>query len=906
MYPQDLRVNGLIDPLGVDRNPVFAWKIGTSERDVLLVHAQVELTSDTGMVWDSGKLATPTVPTIEYTGPALTPTTAYQWRARVWNQHDVVSEWSAQSAFETGLLGTELADARWIRLDEETPVGTKAPVQYLRTEFTLDAPVRRARSISTALGWYRLHVNGEDATGPGFYPGFTAFESRVEYQVRDITAFVQEGPNAVGILLSDGRFRGRIGGTAEPAMYGNRTAAIAYLEIELENGRTVRIVTDENWEGGHGAIIDSDPRDGETIDARLRTDWDVVSGRLAEEVAVVAVDEKRVLVGESAPPMRPGDHIPAVENRTAPSGVQIVDFGQNVHGVTRLSVRGPAGAVVAVRTSEVLTTTGELELDYLMPGIDDSVLHLGPNVYTLSGSDDVFEPTFCTQGYRYVSIEASEGIEILDIVSIPVHADLEYHGRFDSSNPLVNRFHDNVLWSMKGNFLDVPTDCPTRERSGWTGDAQVFAHTALLFADAAPFLGNWLTDVRLQQHSDGTIPDVVPMDGENWREGGERHELMPGLQLPPSGSAGWGDAIVLIPWDLYEATGSLAPLRENYEAMVKWIERYARMARSTSTDGYLVDSGYHWGEWLEPAGEGDGNDNLIEMISDLASTPRAWVATAYFEHSSRRLAQIAKLLGRDEDVKHFTEYADGARAAWQRTYMADQGLLEPDAQATYVRALEFELVPETRRAQTAERLVQRIREHDNHLGTGFLSTGFLLKQLSDNGYGDVALDVLLQEDAPSWLNQVQRGATTIWETWTGVDANGQPTASYNHYSPGGSARWLYEHLAGIRLAAPGWRHVIVEPLINSRITHVAAATGTPFGEIASEWTYSDGTVVFDVTIPAGVTAEVGLLGATAGSAALDGQPVLEAAETDTGVRVPVGSGTYRFTWAPADIPALVS
>lgn len=906
MHPQDLRVNGLIAPLGLDLKPIFSWKVDSGERNVLLSHAQVELSSDTAVVWDSGKLATPGVPSIEYTGPALNPTTAYHWRVCVWNQHDAVSDWSARSTFETGLLGGPLGGAQWIRLDEEIPVGTKAPVQYLRKEFTIDAPVRRARSFSTALGWYRLHINGEDATGPGFYPGFTAFESRVEYQVRDITALIHEGPNAIGILLSDGRFRGRIGAGAQPAVYGNRTAAIAHLEVELEDGRTITVTTDGNWQGGHGAIIDSDPRAGETIDARLRSDWDVVGGRLPEEIPVQAVTEDRSLVGESAPPMRLGDGIPAAEITTAPSGVRIVDFGQNLHGVTRLSVRGPAGAVVSVHTSEVLTASGELDLNYLNFGGDTSGLHIGPNVYTLSGAEDVFEPTFCTQGYRYASIMAPEGVEILDIVSIPVHADLDYHGRFDSSNPLVNRFHENVLWSMKGNFLDVPTDCPTRERSGWTGDAQVFARTALLFADTAPYFGNWLRDARLQQHSDGTIPDVVPVDGDNWREDNVRGEIAPGLQMPPSGSAGWGDAIVLIPWDLYQATGSLAPLRENYHAMVKWIERYARMARSTPTGDYLVDSGYHWGEWLEPVGEGDGQDGLIELMRDLAATPRAWVATAYFEHSSRVLAQIAKLIGRNEDVGRFTGYADGARAAWQRAYMGDQGLLEPDAQATYVRALEFDLVPEARRELTLERLVQRIRERDNHLGTGFLSTGFLLKQLSENGYGDVALDILLQEDAPSWLNQVQRGATTIWETWTGVDANGAPMASYNHYSLGGSARWLYEHLAGIRAASPGWRSLVVEPLINARFTHVTAATSTPFGEVTSEWTYADGSVVLDVTIPAGVTAQVGLLGATTDSATVDGQAVLEAAVTEQGIRVPVGSGTYRFTWEPVNISAFVS
>ena len=919
MHIQDLRVNGLVGPLGVDNDPFFSWKVSAEERNVLLAHAQVEVASDAGVIWDSGKLATPGVPLIAYDGPGLAAKISYRWRVRVWDQHDIVSSWSPWVAFDTGLRGAGFGEAQWIRLDEETPVGVKAPVQYLRTEFELTAPVKRARVYSTALGWYRLSVNGADATGPGYYPGFTAFEKRVEYQARDITDLVRQGGNAVGIVLSDGRYRGRIGAQAQPAVYGNRTAAIARLEIEQEDGRVITVVTDADWDGGHGSIVDSDPRAGETIDARLRTEWDEVGGGLPEPIAVVAVDESREVVGESSEPMLRQTPLAAVSIQKSATGAVIADFGQNHHGVTRVTLRGPAGSIITVDHSEVLTKDGDVDVSYLLPGSDATSLQILPNVFILSGGTDVFEPAFCTQGYRYASLTIPDGVELVEIVSLPVHADMRYHGRFSSSNPLVDQFHKNVEWSMRGNFIDVPSDCPTRERSGWTGDAQVFARTALLYADASAYLSNWLTDARLQQHSDGTIPDVVPMDADSWRENAERPEILPGFQLPPSGSSGWGDAIVLMPWEIYQATGSLTPLEANYDAMKKWVERLAHMARSARGQGrtgtaqpheeFLLDTGYHWGEWLEPDGEGDGNNDIFALMSELARTPRAWVATAYFEHSSRILAEIAGLLGKEDDASHFRRYADGARDAWQREYMTDPERLEPDAQGTYVRALEFGLVPEERRQQTADRLVQRIRERGNHLGTGFLSTGILLKQLTQNGYGDVALDVLLQDEAPSWLDQVQRGATTIWETWTGVGPDGTPVMSYNHYSLGAAARWLYENLAGIRQASPGWRTTLIDPFLNERFSHVEASTGTPFGEVSSGWKVTDGRVTLRVTIPAGTTAQVRLDGASLQEATIDGS-TLDTAGVNTqhdgaAVTALVGSGIYTFEWQRATAPVLV-
>lgn len=398
----------------------------------------------------------------------------------------------------------------------------------------------------------------------------------MQYQVRDVTDLLREGPNAIGIVLSDGRYRGRIGALGTPAMYGDHTAAIARLEIELEDGRTVVVVTGDHWEAGRGAIRTSDPRSGETIDARLFSAWDLPGASLPEPAPLVVRDESRQLVGEAAEPFVQLAEMRPAAITTTPSGATLIDLGQNIHGVVRLRLRGPAGAVVSVDHSEVLTPDGEVDLAYLTGGLPMNP-HLGPDTLILSEATAEFVPTFCTQGFRYASLTLPDGVELVEAAGVPVTAALDYHGTFESSDARLNRFHENVIWSMRGNFLDVPTDCPTRERSGWTGDAQVFAPTATLLADVNAYLANWLADARLQQHADGTITDVVPLDSPNWREGATGVELG-GFPMPPSGSAGWGDAIVLIPWELYQSTGSLAPLEQNYDAMVRWVERYSRLA----------------------------------------------------------------------------------------------------------------------------------------------------------------------------------------------------------------------------------------------------------------------------------------------------------------------------------------
>jgi alpha-L-rhamnosidase len=906
MNPVRLTTSRLTTPIGLDTDPVFGWTVEDERRGVRLRRARVEVWDERSgeARWDSGDRETPGVPQLSYAGPRLEPGTRYGWRVRVEDADGRVSPWSETTWFETGLRGAGL-DARWICLDERLPLDRGAPVQYLRRDFDVPGEVVRARAYSTALGWYRLHLNGVDVTGPGLVPRFTAFEQRVEYQAHDVTAHIRSGANAIGLVIADGRFRGRNSGLARRGMYGDQARGIARLEVELASGEVVVIRSDASWEGGHGEIRAADPQDGEVIDARHRSDWSSPGGRLVESVSVIEVEEERSLVGVACEPVRAVEELVPVAVVTSPTGATIVDFGQNVVGVTRLELSGPAGTTVVVRHSEVLTPGGEIDTSYArIRGSEQDEL-------TLSGGErDVFEPAFTIQGFRYAEVTGLPApLDPRAVRAVVLASAFEYHGRFTCSDTRLERLHDNIVLSMRGNFTDIPTDCPTRERSGWTGDAQIFAPTALLLGDASAFLRNWLVDLGLQQRPDGCVLDTVPVDFAGWYDSAEWVEE--GFLAMEPGSGGWGDAAVLVPWAIYRATGSTAVLEDAYDSMVRWVEfsadratrRHERRVGTPASphERYLIETGWHFGEWLEPR-KSDGTEGSNVML-DLVSNPPSEVATAYFAHSSRVLAHIATLLGQDADAERFETYADGATEAWRLEFVDFDGRLRLDTQANHVRALAFDLVTAEDRPAIAARLVELVRAAGNHLDTGFLSTGLLLPVLSRAGYGEVALDLLLQTTAPSWLYAVERGATTVWETWEGYDDDGQAKASHNHYSFGAVARWMYEELAGLRATSPGWSTIEVTPFPSERIEAASAATSTPFGPVSVDWRIDAVGARLAVAVPVGATATVHLPGAVAESTRESGRPVVEVGvETESDARglvVRLGSGSYEFDWSYA-------
>ena len=802
------------------------------------------------MPWTEGA-----IPAVSYNGPPLREATCYSWRVcGTADGREVFSE----ATFETRPAPLTTV-ASWIGLPVTESVEEPTRVQYLRRTFTLEEKPRRARVYASARGWYGLSLNGVDVTGVRIAPRFTAYDRRLEYEGYDVTDHVDAGPNIVGIEVAEGRYRGRNGAQAQRMTYGQQIAAIAVLYVEYASGRTELIPTDEMWEGGYGPRIFADPQAGATVDLRIPAGGFTTGAPLEEPRPVtvfppdgVEVEPARaepVIGVQTVKPVR----IDTVEDRV------IVDFGQNVVGVARLLVAGTAGTVVTVHHSELLAENGRIRTDYLggegtiptIPAVDRFIL--------AGGQGETLEPRYTLRGFRYIEIEGVIRTSLQSVEAVVIHADLEYRGEFHCSHEGLNRLHDNVVWSMRGNFTDVPTDCPTRERSGWTGDAQVFAPASVYLADVRLFLEDWLRDVGLQQAENGMVGDIVPRDAIAIPEADRI--------LPGAGSAGWADAITIIPWTLYERYGNPTVLEQNWDAMVKWVEFCRRRAaenRNPTRTGiprpherFVVDTGFHWGEWLEPGAEmalevGDADSDLppaLQVLMKLANNPDAEVATAYFAYSADLLARSAEVLEKDIEADAYGHLAAMIRHAYQAEFLDNAGFPLSPTQAKHVRPLMFGLIPEAARQGVADRLATLVRENRTRLGTGFLSTGYLLPVLSAHGHDELAVELLLQTESPSWLGQVNLGATTILESWTGA-------GSQNHYALGAVARWMYERLAGLSGRAPGWREIEIRPLLTDRLAHVAASTPTAFGPVACAWRRSADHWDIDVKIPAGVTARL--------------------------------------------------
>jgi alpha-L-rhamnosidase len=856
----NLRTSGLDLQLLAEPSPEFSW--GFEVEATAPESAVVEVVeSKTGaLVWQ-GTWYYGSVPGVTYSGPPLKPATAYTWRLRSGTSGDS-GEWVASTDFEThpGLL-EELAE--WIALPVPEAEDEPTPVQYLRRTFHLEGVPVRARLYASARGWYGAFVNGGDVTGVRITPRFTAYEQRVEYEAYDITQKLVEGANTVGLELAEGRYRGRNGAFAQRNTYGLQTAAIAYLLVEFESGRTEVITTNAAWTGGYGPRQIADPQEGVVVDARIPGANFTAGDALVNERPVTVFERgtarvepmrsEPVVVTEILEPVR----IATVDGHT------IIDFGQNLVGVARLTVSSPADTTVKIHHSELIDDAGRVREDYLSgDGIIPPSLAIDEFVLA-GGGGEILEPRYTLRGFRYIEIESTTPIDIQRAEALVLQADLHYGGGFTSSHQGLNRLHENIVWSMRGNFTDIPTDCPTRERSGWTGDAQVFTPTATLLADVELFLRDWLRDVAILQTEDGAVKNTAPRDSNPMPETEQFADLM------PTGSAGWADAITMIPWELYERYGRTDVLKENWEAMVAWLQFCVRRAstRHPSRTGdvqpheeYIIDTGFHWGEWLEPsnslsdASVAEGEmPHALKMIIDLGTNPDGEVATAYFARSAQLLSRIADVLGNTEEALAYAALHDRIRAAYQIEFLDGDGVPRTLTQAKLVRPLAFGLIPDSAGQRVADVLAELIVANGSRLGTGFLSTGLLLPVLSEWGHDDLALDVLLQEEQPSWLGQVALGATTTLETWDGV-------GSQNHYAYGAVGRYLYENLAGMRTLAPGWQQIEIRPLLTDRFDHIAAETTTPFGTLASSWRRtSDGWAV-EVSVPPGTEAHLVLNG----------------------------------------------
>jgi alpha-L-rhamnosidase len=648
----------------------------------------------------------------------------------------------------------------------------------LRTTFTVDGQVQSARAYVTALGLYEMAVNGQRVGVQVLTPGWTSYGQRLQYQTYEVSDLVVVGENAVGAILGDGWYRGNLGFGGQRNVYGEKLALLLQIEIVYKDGRTQIVSTDGGWKATTGPILESDIYNGEVYDARLeKAGWSQASYDDGDWAGVVVVDQrKEILVAPVGPSIRRIGEVKPVEIVHTPAEETVVDMGQNMVGWIRLKVQGEAGTTVTLRHAEVLDQEGNLYTENLRSAKQMVA-------YTLKGDGvEVYEPYFTFQGFRYVAVEGYPGTFTLDsLTGIVVHSDMTPIGHFECSNPLLNQLQHNIVWGQKGNFVDVPTDCPQRdERLGWTGDAQVFIRTACFNMDVAAFFTKWLKDLAADQAENGAVPHVIP-------------DVLGRGRGRAGGSAAWADASVICPWTIYLCCGDTRILEEQYASMQAWVGYIQEQAGNR----YLWSTGFHFGDWLAYA----------TTRSDYpgATTDKDLIATAFFAYSTSLLRQVAEVLGNEGDAREYAALLDKVVTAFCREFVTETGRLASNTQTAYSLALWFDLLPDDMRPEAAKRLAEDVQNFQNHLTTGFVGTPYLCHVLSSNGYLDVAYDLLNQDTYPSWLYPVTMGATTIWERWDGIKPDGSfqdaGMNSYNHYAYGAIGSWLYQH----DRAAVSWR-----------------------------------------------------------------------------------------------------
>jgi alpha-L-rhamnosidase len=759
-------------------------------------------------------------------------------RVRVWGADSSPSDWSESVDLETGLLSVSDWSAHFISPAWEEDATKSNPSPYLRREFELRSGIRSARLYITALGLYEAQVNGKVVGDHVFSPGWTVYDRRLRYHTFDLTEMLKEGKNAIGAILGDGWFRGRIGfGGGQRNVYGKHLALLAQLEIQYADGSRERIVTDDahGWRATTGPILLNGIYDGEIYDARLEhSDWSKPGFDDSNWAAVRNLEWNwNALEAPLGPPVRRIEALAPVSIIQSPSGKTIVDFGQNLVGRLSIRVQGPAGQTITLRHAEVLEN-GEL-------GTRPLRFAEATDCYTLRGGEiEMWEPRFTFHGFRYVEINDWPGeLDLQDLQAVVLHSDLERTGWFECSDPLLNQLHQNVVWGMRGNFLDVPTDCPQRdERLGWTGDLQVFSPTASFLYDVSGFLQSWLRDLAIEQRkSGGSVPHVVPNV----------------LGINSGAGAAWADAATVVPWVLYQRFGDIGILEDQFESMCAWVDHVASLAGETR----LWETGFQFGDWLDPTAPPDKPGQ--------ARTDKALVASAYFIHSAEWVARAAEVLERADEQQRYRSLAAEVRAAFAREYITASGRLMSDTETAYSLAIVFDLLPTAEQRQRAgERLNELVRESGYHIRTGFVGTPLICDALCSMGHYVAAYRLLLQQECPSWLYSVTMGATTVWERWDSMLPDGSinpgEMTSFNHYAFGAVADWMHRTIGGLRPTEPGYRRMVVSPRPGGGLTHAHARHITPYGLAECTWKINEGKFDLDVVIPANTTARVILPG----------------------------------------------
>jgi len=868
----------VVDLRGPDRSglvatssqaPTLSWRLEANRPDVRQVGYELQIAADPAFaerVVTSGYVPTKLPFGAPWPAAPLRSREVRWQRVRVWTDRGQ-SAWSDPFRVEAGLLEDEDWVARPISPASNVDQTEPAPAALLRRSFQLDKPVTQARLYVTALGVHDTALNGAAVSDALLEPGWTAYRHRLLYAVHDVTALLRVGENVLSAAVGDGWWRGGLTWLERRGAYGKTTALLAQLEIRLADGSELTIATDHSWRGTTGTVRSADLYNGTDTDLRCEpTGWRELGFDDSGWEAVTALPLPVGLEARSAPPVRVVE-VRKIEPHALPDGVLRIDAGQNLTGYVRLTVQGPAGATIRVRHAELLGAGGELYTATLRKA--KSV-----DSYTLASGPVTLATAFTFHGFRYAEIEASAGVEVISAEVLVVASDLPASGEFSCSDARVNQLFSNVRWSQRGNFLSLPTDCPQRdERLGWTGDIQVFAEAACANADAAAFLASWLRDLALEQRENGCVPNVLGQKGAAW------------------GACGWGDAATVVPWRLYEAYGDLQTLRRQYPSMRGWVDWCA--SRRDASGCWTGD--FQFGDWLDPAAPADKPNQ--------ATTSGDYIASAYLSFSAGLVAKTAALLGDGDAAEQYGDLSrQAAAAAWTR--WGGEALT---TQAGCAVAIELGIVPAVELQATTDALAMLVNRSEGRIATGFLGTPLVLPALCRGGHYEAAYRLLMNPECPGWLHQVLAGATTMWERWDAIRADGSilgdgpagtpgsDMSSFNHYAYGAVAAWLYRTVAGIAPGAPGYAEVVFAPVPGGGLTHARAEIATPFGKSAIAWALRDG---------GGMTAEVTVAPGAQGrfvappgnwSVTLDGVRVGVSGERPS---LALGSGDWTIELAP--------
>jgi alpha-L-rhamnosidase len=841
---KNLRCEYQVDPLGIDvRKPRLSWELVSAEKGVLQTSYELrvgrsERELEKGKtIWDSRKVESDASIQVEYGGPALLSKGIYYWQVRVGDNHGNLSEWSKAAHWEMGLLQATDWKVQWITPDLVEDETKSNPAPLLRRDFQVKKKVERARLYATAMGLYELELNGKRVGDQYFTPGWTAYDFRYQYQTYDVTEMLKSGGNCLGAMLGDGWYRGAMTWDLKRNSYGKKLELLAQLVIAYSDGTQEIVGSDGKWKAATGAVLESDIYGGEIYDARLEKKGWSEAGYDDKDWNGVTVTEgpKAKLVAAAGPAVKEMEELKPVKVFTTPGGDAVVDMGQNTVGWVRFRVTAPAGTTITLRHAEVLDSKGNFYTENLRAA-KEMVRYIAKGQGT-----EVYEPRFTFQGFRYVAVSGWPGeVKADEFTGVVVHSAMERTGTFESSSSLLNQLQHNITWGQRGNFLDVPTDCPQRdERLGWTGDAQVFAPTASFNFETAGFYTKWLKDLALDQQDDGAVPHVIPnILSHTTRRGG-------------SASAGWADVAVVVPWTVYQAFGDKRILVEQYPSMKAWVEYMRREAG----EKYIWSSGFTFGDWLAFA--------TTDSDYPGATTDKDFIETAYFARSTGLVAKTAEVLGKKEEAAEYARLEERIKSAFQKEFVTGNGRLSPNTQTAYALALAFALLPEAERPVAAARLAADVRKF-KHLTTGFLGTPVLCEALSEYGYLDEAYMLLNRTEYPSWLYPVTKGATTIWERWDGIKEDGSfqdaGMNSFNHYAYGAIGEWMYSVVAGIKIdeKQPGYKHILIQPRPGGGLKYAKSAVESMYGRVASGWEIADGKMKLRVEIPANATATVKL------------------------------------------------